>query len=59
MSPHDAAPDSVIDWGSKPEPWRSVGQRFCAELRGPLAGPDQDNTSVAALALNAAPSKEP
>lgn len=40
---------SVINWNAKPEPWRTIGKRFCIDLLAMAAGaapsPPPDNPS--------------
>jgi DNA-binding XRE family transcriptional regulator len=40
---------SVIDWNAKPEPWRTIGKRFCIDLLAMAGGaapsPPPDNPS--------------
>lgn len=38
---------SIIDWNAKPEPWRTIGKRFCIDLLAMAGGatpaPPSDN----------------
>lgn len=38
-------PATIVDWAKKLEPWRSIGLRFCEELRGEHLSPPKQTAS--------------